>query len=193
MTTCPERSVTGAEYLVVEDLPLASPEDLRHAFRRHAAGVAVVTANSTRGPVGFTVTSLASVSADPPRLSFNIAHSSSSWPAVSLTRHVGIHLLGTEQAELAATFARSGADRFAAPTVWAFGPRRVPIVDGCVSWLVGAVEQRVAVGDHSIVVVRVLHVGGRAEPGDPLLYHDGGFRRLVPSAGAPARRRRRPA
>jgi len=189
MTACPQRQVTGAEYLVFEELPYASPDDLRATFRRHAAGVAVITANSTAGPVGFTVTSLTSVSADPPRVSFNIAHTASAWPAVSLTRYLGVHLLGAEQSELAATFARSGADRFAAPTVWAPGPRRVPVLDGCVSWLVGAVEERVAVGDHSIVVVKVLHVGGREDVGAPLLYHDGSFRRLAAHAVPEASRR----
>ena len=179
MTACPQRQVTGAEYLVFEELPYASAEDLRRTFRRHAAGVAVFTPNSASGPVGFTVTSLASVSADPPRVSFNIAHTASSWPAISLTRYVGIHLLGAEQADLAARFARSGADRFAEPTVWAPGPRRVPVIDGCVSWLVGAVEDRLAVGDHSIIVVKVLHLGGREDVAAPLLYHDGAFRQLA--------------
>lgn len=44
----------------------ASPELLRSVFRQHAAGVAVITARGESGPVGFTATSLASVSADPP-------------------------------------------------------------------------------------------------------------------------------
>jgi flavin reductase (DIM6/NTAB) family NADH-FMN oxidoreductase RutF len=165
---------------IYDELPAATPEDLRRAFRRHAAGVAVVTASGTAGPVGFTVTSLVSVSAEPPRVSFNIAHTASSWPVVSRARYLGIHLLGEDQAELAATFARSGADRFAAPTVWQPGPRRVPLIDGCVAWMVGAVEQRLAVGDHEIVVARVVQSGGRPDAGWPLLYHDGAFRRLRP-------------
>jgi flavin reductase (DIM6/NTAB) family NADH-FMN oxidoreductase RutF len=175
------------DHLIFEDLPVASPEDLRSTFRRHAAGVAVVTANATTGPVGFTVTSLVSVSAQPPRVSFNVAHGSSSWPAISLARYVGIHLLGADQSDLAARFARSGADRFAAPTVWAPGPRRIPLLDGCVAWMVGAVEERLPVGDHSIVVVKVLHLGGRADVGEPLLYHDGTFRELAGAEGGERR------
>ncbi|MEU0600444.1 flavin reductase family protein, partial [Streptomyces sp. NPDC006393] len=42
---------------------LASPDLLRSVFRRHAAGVAVITALDEAGPVGFTATSLTSVSA----------------------------------------------------------------------------------------------------------------------------------
>jgi flavin reductase (DIM6/NTAB) family NADH-FMN oxidoreductase RutF len=187
VSACPDHR-NAIEHLIFEELPAASPEDLRRTFRRHAAGVAVVTATGTSGPVGFTVTSLVSVTAEPPRVSFNISHGSSSWPAVSLTRYLGIHLLGADQAELASTFARSGADRFAAPTVWAPGPRRVPLLDGCVAWMVGAVEERVSVGDHSIVVVKVLHLGGGPDVGEPLLYHDGAFRELAVASGEGERR-----
>ncbi|MGW0582255.1 flavin reductase family protein, partial [Streptomyces sp. NPDC002920] len=73
---------------------LASPELLRSVFRRHAAGVAVITAAGASGPVGFTATSLTSVSAEPPMLSFGVGTGASSWPAISGAEHVGVHLLG---------------------------------------------------------------------------------------------------
>ncbi|HSY00308.1 MAG TPA: flavin reductase family protein, partial [Streptomyces sp.] len=90
---------------------LASPDLLRSVFRRHAAGVAVITARDAGGPVGFTATSLTSVSAEPPLLSFGIGTGASSWPVISEAEYVGVHILGEHQRELAATFARSGADR----------------------------------------------------------------------------------
>ncbi|MFD8820026.1 flavin reductase family protein, partial [Streptomyces sp. NPDC059627] len=105
---------------------LASPDLLRSAFRRHAAGVAVITARGADGPVGFTATSLVSVSAEPPMLSFGVGTGASSWPAISTAEHIGVHILGEHQAELAATFARSGADRFGAPTNWRDGHEGVP-------------------------------------------------------------------
>jgi flavin reductase (DIM6/NTAB) family NADH-FMN oxidoreductase RutF len=157
------------------DLPLASAAELRRAFRRHAAGVAIVTAAGRGGPVGFTATSVVSVSVEPPLLSFNIGRTSSSWPALAAARHVGVHVLTGEQEELAARFARRGADRFAPPTVWVPGPRRVPLLADTAVWLVAAVEQRVPAGDHIIVVARVLHVGGWHDGAQPLLYHDGGY------------------
>ncbi|MCW7991564.1 flavin reductase, partial [Streptomyces platensis subsp. clarensis] len=57
----------------------ASPDLLRSVFRQHAAGVAVITAHGER-PVGFTATSLNSVAADPPLISFGVGTGSSSWP-----------------------------------------------------------------------------------------------------------------
>ncbi|MGK5643363.1 flavin reductase family protein, partial [Streptomyces sp. URMC 126] len=67
----------------------AASELLRTVFRQHAAGVAVITAPGAR-PAGFTATSLASVAAEPPLLSFGVGATSSSWPAVAEARHVGV-------------------------------------------------------------------------------------------------------
>jgi flavin reductase (DIM6/NTAB) family NADH-FMN oxidoreductase RutF len=152
----------------------AAPELFRSVFRRHAAGVAVITARGEHGPVGFTATSLTSVSAEPPMLSFGIGTGSSCWPTLSRADHVGVHLLGEHQRELAATFARSGADRFGAPTAWHEGPERVPVLDDVSAWLVCRIVTRVPAGDHRIVLAEVL-LGDHTGPGRPLLYHQGRF------------------
>ncbi|TSB24473.1 flavin reductase family protein [Streptomyces benahoarensis] len=154
----------------------ASPELLRSVFRQHAAGVAVITARGER-PVGFTATSLTSVAAEPPLLSFGVATSASSWPVLAGTDHLGVHILGEHQQELAATFARSGADRFGPGTSWRTGPEGVPLLDGVLAWLVCRVVARIPAGDHRIVLAQPL-LGDPAGPGRPLLYHQGRFNAL---------------
>ncbi|AZS70666.1 flavin reductase [Streptomyces lydicus] len=154
----------------------ASPELLRSVFRQHAAGVAVITAPGAR-PAGFTATSLTSVAADPPLLSFGVGTGSSSWPAVSEAEHIGVHILGEHQQELAATFARSGADRFGPATSWYTGPEGVPLLDGVLAWMVCKVVARVPAGDHCLVLAQPV-VGDPAGPGRPLLYHQGRFNAL---------------
>ncbi|MFE1271463.1 flavin reductase family protein [Streptomyces sp. NPDC058758] len=154
----------------------ASPDLLRSVFRRHAAGVAVITAHGER-PVGFTATSLNSVAADPPLISFGVGTGSSSWPAVAEAEHIGVHILGEHQEELAATFARSGADRFAEPTRWSHGPEGVPVLDGVLAWLVCRVVARVPAGDHRIVIAQAV-AGDPDGAGRPLLYHHGRFNAL---------------
>ncbi|WP_069466032.1 flavin reductase family protein [Actinacidiphila rubida] len=149
----------------------------RAAFRRHAAGVAVVTASGPAGPVGFTATSLTSVAVEPPMLSFGISVGSSCWPVVAEAPYVGVHILGEHQEELAALFARSGAERFGPGTAWSPGPHGVPVLDGVAAWLVGRVAGRVPAGDHRIVVAEAV-AGDPHGPGRPLLYHQGGFHRL---------------
>ncbi len=131
--------------------PLDAPGLLRSVFRRHAAGVAVITAGG-ESPVGFTATSLTSVSVEPAMLSFGISLAASAWPVISRADHVGVHILGEHQRELAATFARSGADRFASPTRWRPGPEGVPVLDDVPAWLVCRIVARVPAGDHRIVL-----------------------------------------
>ncbi|MEU2440535.1 flavin reductase family protein [Streptomyces rubradiris] len=155
----------------------ASPDLLRSAFRRHAAGVAVITARGASGPVGFTATSLASVSAEPPLVSFGIGTGASSWPAIAEADHVGVHILAEHQSDLAATFARSGADRFGAPTAWREGPEGVPVLDDVLAWLVCRIVGRVPAGDHRIVLAEVV-LGDPSGDGRPLLYHQGRFNAL---------------
>jgi flavin reductase (DIM6/NTAB) family NADH-FMN oxidoreductase RutF len=148
----------------------------RSVFRRHAAGVAVITAPGSR-PAGFTATSLTSVSAEPPLFSFGIGTAASAWPNIAKSPFVGVHLLGEHQRELAATFARSGADRFGPATAWRTGPHGVPLLDDVSAWLVGRVVARIPAGDHRIVVAQAV-AADPTGPGRPLLYHSGGFNAL---------------
>jgi flavin reductase (DIM6/NTAB) family NADH-FMN oxidoreductase RutF len=159
-------------------LPVAGPDDLRRLFRRHAAAVAVITADSPAGPVGLLVTSLASVSTQPPLISFNMSQGSSSWPVLSETEHIGVHVLREDQEELAQRFALKGADRFAAPTSWRAGPQQVPLLDGCAAVSIAVIEQRIPAGDHAILIARLLQVD-TDDAAAPLLHHNGTYRRTV--------------
>ncbi|MCX5383870.1 flavin reductase family protein [Streptomyces sp. NBC_00083] len=167
MTASPELGIPRA----------ATPELLKSVFRQHAAGVAVITAQRGGRPVGFTATSLNSVAAEPPLVSFGIGTGSSSWPVVAEADHIGVHILGEHQQELAATFARSGADRFGPATDWNTGPEGVPVLGGVLAWLVCRVVARVPAGDHRIVLAQAV-VGDPAGAGRPLLYHQGRFNAL---------------
>lgn len=153
-----------------------TPGLLRSVFRRHAAGVAVITARGPR-PAGFTATSLTSVAAEPPLVSFGVGTGSSSWPVIAGAEHVGVHILGEHQSELAATFARSGADRFAPPTRWRTGPHGVPLLEGVLAWMVCRVVARVPAGDHRVVLAEAV-AGDPTGDGRPLLYHQGRFNGL---------------
>ncbi|MEU0092859.1 flavin reductase family protein [Kribbella sp. NPDC006257] len=146
----------------------------RSVFRRHAAGVVVITADAGHGPVGFTATSLVSVSLLPPLVSFSIATTASSWPTINKATSLVIHFLDAEQHEIAGRFATSGIDRFAEPTRWSRLRTGEPVLDDAPSYLRGLVEHRFSVGDHHIVVARLATHAERREH-DPLLYHDGRY------------------
>jgi len=109
-----DQQSTHADGSLAPDSALAardlSPEEFRAAFRNHAAGVAIVTADPGDGPVGMTATSVFSVSATPPLLVFSVSELSSATPGILAADSVVVHLLGADQTELAKRFATSGID-----------------------------------------------------------------------------------
>ncbi|MFR0352434.1 flavin reductase family protein [Streptomyces sediminimaris] len=145
---------------------------LRSVLRAHASGVTVLTARGPAGPAGVTITSFTSLSARPALVSFALADTSSTWALVRDAQWFGIQLLGAHQTELAERFATRGADRFAPPTGWHPGPHGVPLLDGCLGWLVCARRHQVGVGDHQLVVAAVEHVREGA-PGESLVHLHG--------------------
>lgn len=162
--------------LAQQDEPQLSPDAYKEVFRRHPAGVAVVTLRDGERLVGFTATSVISVSAAPPLLAFSLASTSSSWPAVSRARTLAISFLSGAQDDVSARFATSGIDRFA-PGGWTALPSGEPVIDGAVSWVRGRVVQRTPVGGSYLVSVRALAHGTTTEV-TPLVYHDRTYHRI---------------
>jgi flavin reductase (DIM6/NTAB) family NADH-FMN oxidoreductase RutF len=151
----------------------------REVLRQHAAGVAVVTAG-TEAPVGFCATSVTSVSLDPPLVLFCVGLGASSWPTLRRAPAVMVHLLDEAQGPLARRFARSASDRFGPETDWDRGPFQLPQLTGVLAWMVLEPVSRTPVGDHAVVVGRVL--AAERTPGRrPLLYQDGEFTALAGS------------
>lgn len=150
-----------------------APDAYRAVMRHHAKGVAVITAGGER-PAGFCATSVASISLDPPLVSFAAGLATTSWAAMRGAPHYLVHLLAEGQEEVARVFARSGADRFGAGVAWRAGPYGLPLLDGVLAWLVLEPVAVHPVGDHALVVGRVVAAAGSAG-GRPLVHHAGEF------------------
>lgn len=153
-----------------------SPEDFKAVFRTHPAGVAVVTLSGPDGPVGFTVTSVSSVSADPAVLVFSLTAGSSSRQAIEKARSVTVNFLAEDQEEIAETFARRGIDRFA-QVQWDTLPTGEPALHGASAWVRGEVDHRIPVGDSLLITVRAT-LSRRREGSQPLVYVDRTYHRL---------------
>lgn len=161
-----------------------SADTFRSVFRRYATGVVVITATAGGRPAGLTATSLASVSLDPPLLSFAVSESASTWPAFAAAGSIVVNFLDAGQHHIATRFATSGIDRFAAPTAWSRLASGEPVLDDAPSHLRAHVTHRLPVGDHVIVVARVVDAAGAASPAEaPLVYHAGGYGTVAPSSG----------
>jgi len=159
-----------------DPLPALEPAAFKAVFRNHPAGVAVVTLSGPQGPVGFTATSVASVSASPPVLAFSLAAESSSRPALERAGSVVVNFLAEDQQDVAETFARRGADRFA-QVPWSPLPTGEPVLHGATAWVLGEVEERIPVGDSLLVTVRATLSERRDSR--PLVYVDRAYRRLA--------------
>ncbi|WP_454195446.1 flavin reductase family protein [Nocardia sp. Marseille-Q1738] len=152
-------------------------------MRHYPAGVTVVTLSSPQGPVGFTATSFASLSLDPPLVSFNIAHTSSSLTAMLDAESVVIHFLGEHQQHLAHRFSRTAEERFTDRSLWTSLDTGEPVLHGTPIWLRTTVHQLIPIGDHTFVVglVTRVHDNTDEEPAAaPLLYYNGRYYRPTP-------------
>lgn len=151
-----------------------APDDVaafKQAFRRHAAGVAVVTAREASGRrVGFTATSLASLAAVPPLATFNMARVSSAWTALTETDHVVIHMLGAHNRWLAERMSGDHDLRFVGDH-WHEGPLGLPVLNGVTAWMVGRVVERVPVHGNAVIVVQI-EQGALGDDERPLIYHE---------------------
>lgn len=156
--------------------PTDDIEAFKQAFRRHAAGVAVVTTLLPDGsPAGFTATSLASLAAVPPLATFNMAQVSSAWPAMTVGNHVVIHTLGPRSMHHAQRMAGDRDLRFAGGH-FSVGPRGVPVIDGVTSWMLGRIVEVLAVHANAVVVVQI-EDGALGEADEALLYHERSYMR----------------
>lgn len=153
-------------------------DGFKAALSQHAAGVVIVTARPEGVPVGLTATSFASVSLDPPLVSFYVDRSSTTWPWLRLADHFAINVLAGDQHDLATRFARRGIDRFAGPTRWHQGPQDVPLLDDVAAHVLCVPHTTVEIGDHTLVVGLV--TGATVGTARPLLYHQGRYGRFLP-------------
>lgn len=160
----------------MENSPADGLDAFKRAFRRHAAGVAAITALLPDGrPAGFTATSLASLAAVPPLATFNMAQVSSAYPAMTPGNHVAIHMLGRRTRHLAELLAADHDVRFAGEH-WHPGPFGVPVLDGAPAWMLGRVIAVHEVHANAVVVVEI--VGGElGEEDEALLYHERRYHR----------------
>ncbi len=160
-----------------------SADAFKALFRRHAAGVAVITLRAGDRLVGFTATSVISVSADPPLLAFSVAGTSSSWPALQDADTLVVNFLAADQADLSARFATSGIDRFASGG-WSELSSGEPYLHDAPRWIRGTVVQRTPIGSSQLICVQAIGSSlDQANPTTspdtpPLVYHDRVYHRI---------------
>jgi flavin reductase (DIM6/NTAB) family NADH-FMN oxidoreductase RutF len=135
--------------------------DFRNAMRQLTGGVSVITAGRGRDISGMTVTSVSSLSVDPPALIVSINREASSWPLVKRYGFFGVNILASDQIDIAERFTGKGglkgADRFTGAR-WTTRASGVPLLVGALAAIDCEVEDVVERHSHAIVIGRVLDV-----------------------------------
>lgn len=94
--------------------PAVPAADFRGAMRHLAGGVSVVTAGRGRDITGMTVTSVTSLSVDPPTLIVSINRDASSFPLIQRLGTFCVNVLNADQLDIAERFAGKGGLKGAA-------------------------------------------------------------------------------
>jgi flavin reductase (DIM6/NTAB) family NADH-FMN oxidoreductase RutF len=136
-----------------------SSAGFRGAMRHLAGGVSVITVGRGMDITGMTVTSVSSLSVEPPTLIVSINRESSSWPLLKRYGAFGVNILTADQLDIAERFAGKGgvkgADRFTGAP-WTSGVSGVPLLLGALSAIDCEVEDIVERHSHAVVIGRVL-------------------------------------
>ena len=155
---------------------MSSDRQFRLACGRYSTGVAVATVIDPFGdPHGITVNSFTSVSLAPPLVLICVDHRARILEHFRAGVHFGINVLNEFQREIADHFASSKRDRFNG-IEWKAGGTGVPLLPRGLAFLECSVRNRVAAGDHDIVIGEVLTA--QIEEGRPLIYYASGYRKL---------------
>ena len=117
--------------------------------------------------------SLASVSLEPPLVSFSPARSSLTWTRMRRARRFGVNVLGRQHERFAKRATPPGADRFAGLD-WELRRDGVPLLTDALAFLECEIVAEHPTGDHWIVVGHV-HALHTSPSKDPLVFFAGEF------------------
>jgi steroid delta-isomerase-like uncharacterized protein len=153
----------------VADLDL----DLMKAFNRQfITGVTVITTKDGDKPRGLAANAYCSVSVEPPLVLVCVQKTSSTYPALFSSSHLGINILGTEQRETVKVFASKSTDKFA-EVDWHEGPKGSPLLDGSAASLEAEIQERFQAKTHTVFICRVRHA--EIDESAPMVYKAGRF------------------
>ncbi len=156
-----------------------------NAMRRAVSGVSIVTTNGEFGRYGLTVSSMTSVSAEPPTLLVCVHRNSIAHDAIARNHRFAVNVLSARQQPLAASFAGSDrhgpAYRFSRAD-WTDSRSGLPRVVDAAAYFECELDTAVAAGTHSIFIGRVTKSVGAEET--PLAYANREYRVPVGLAAA---------
>ncbi len=150
-------------------------DGFRHAMRRLATTIALVTSGRGDNWSGMAATAVMSVCAEPPTLLTAVNRSASIYPVLMAGDRFCVNLLADRHQELVGIFSgkKKGAERFETGH-WVAGTDGIPVLDDALASMVCRTTQRIDVGTHTLFIGEVEHVVNHDEI-SPLVWVDGSF------------------
>ena len=155
------------------------------AFRHHPAGVAILTGDPGDGPVALTISSLISVSVEPPTIAFSLSELSASAKALAKCETVVAHFVRRTDMQLARLCATSGSARFGPGVEWGRLATGEPYYPQVETWFLAAIRGRLASPGACLMTAEFVEAspGWPDTPqGETLVYADRAWHGLRPLA-----------
>ena len=148
---------------------------LRTAFGQFATGVCVITTRDHNDlPVGITANSFASVSLEPPLVSWCVDKKATRFKEFADAEHYTISILNSEQRQLSDLFAMRSWDSSLFDEVdWFTGPNSIPQVPNALARFHCKTQMRYEGGDHLIIIGLVTDFD--CDPKSPLVFFQGDY------------------
>ena len=151
---------------------MTSRDEFRTAMSKFATGVTVVTSVDDQGnPHSMTANSFTSVCLDPPIVLVCVAHGTNTYGYLENNGKFGINILGEEQENLGAYFAKRPEDRIGDVEYnYSEGADGVPVLDGSMVFFSCQVVGSHVYGDHTVYMGEVKEVR-QSDDGEPLMFY----------------------
>jgi flavin reductase (DIM6/NTAB) family NADH-FMN oxidoreductase RutF len=169
--------MTGPALTTNQDL---DEKRLREAFGVFPSGVVAVAAEVDEQLVGLAASSFTSVSLEPALVSFSVANTSKTWPALRRAVHLGVTILADHHGDVCRRLAGPVEHRFDDVAVTSTEDGAVTLDEGLARFDC-SIYREVEAGDHTIVILQ-LHAVAHSDTSLPLVFHRSAFGRLERSA-----------
>jgi flavin reductase (DIM6/NTAB) family NADH-FMN oxidoreductase RutF len=148
--------------------------DFRSVLGHFPTGVTVVTAPGEDRPVGVAIGSFVSISLDPPLVGFFLGTESGSWPPMEAAGHFCVNILCEDQQALCGVMASKSDEKFDGVDYEVAAGSGAPILPDIHAMIDCRIDEVVKVGDHNLIVGRVLQLETRRDA-PPMVFYKGQY------------------
>lgn len=152
-------------------------EDLRGLMRFVPHNVAVLAVDHEGNRMGVTISSLVSLSLEPPLVGISVGKQASLYELLRSARSFSVSLLGDGQEDLAQRFAAGRPPIVHWDGVSIRQGRHAPLIEGALGWIEATTLAETDAGDHTFFIATVDSVERGPAP-SALMYRDRSYHSL---------------